>query len=311
MSQQHKVIVIGGGLAGLSAAHTILENGGSVVLLDKSAFLGGNSTKATSGINGAPTKTQKLVGGMAARDSAEAFEQDCLKGAAGVNHTTAPEHTIPLAKVLAHGSGSAVDWLVDRFNLDLSLISQLGGHSYPRTHRGKARFPGFTITYALMEALEEVCEKTNNEKAQIITKANVKRLLKDASGQVVGCEYSDKKGQTQQAFGPVVVCTGGYGADYTNTSLLSKYRPDVTSLPTTNGDHCTGDGIKMAQEIGAGVVDMESVQVHPTGLVNPSEPEAKVKFLAAEALRGVGGILLDANGNRFCDELGETGLRLR
>ena len=66
---------------------------------------------------------------MAARDSAEAFEQDCLKGAAGVNHTTAPEHTIPLAKVLAHGSGSAVDWLVDRFNLDLSLISQLGGHS--------------------------------------------------------------------------------------------------------------------------------------------------------------------------------------
>ena len=47
-----KVIVIGGGLAGLSAAHTILENGGSVCLLDKSAFLGGNSTKATSGING-------------------------------------------------------------------------------------------------------------------------------------------------------------------------------------------------------------------------------------------------------------------
>jgi len=50
--QQNKVIVIGGGLAGLSAAHTILENGGSVCLLDKSAFLGGNSTKATSGING-------------------------------------------------------------------------------------------------------------------------------------------------------------------------------------------------------------------------------------------------------------------
>ena len=253
---------------------------------------------------GAPTKTQKLVGGTAAQDSAEAFEQDCLKGAAGVDHTEAPEHTIPLAKVLAHGSGSAVDWLVDRFNLDLSLISQLGGHSYPRTHRGKARFPGFTITYALMEALEEVCEKTNNEKAEIITKANVQRLLKDSNGAVVGCEYSNKSGQLHQIFGPVIICTGGYGADYTSTSLLSKYRPDVTSLPTTNGDHCTGDGIKMALQIGAGVVDMESVQVHPTGLVNPSEPDAKVKFLAAEALRGVGGILLDTNGNRFCDELG-------
>ena len=64
-------------------------------------------------------------------------------------------------------------------------------------------------------------------------------------------------------------------------------------MPTTNGDHCTGDGIKMAEAIGAGTVDMTSVQVHPTGLVNPSEPEAKVKFLAAEALRGVGGVLLD------------------
>jgi|TARA_B110000977_G_C11042625_1_gene479393 succinate dehydrogenase/fumarate reductase flavoprotein subunit/predicted heme/steroid binding protein len=85
---------------------------------------------------------------------------------------------------------------------------------------------------------------------------------------------------------------------------LAKHRPELRSLPTTNGDHCTGDGIKMALAVGAGTVDMASVQVHPTGLVHPGEPDAKVKFLAAEALRGVGGILLDANGERFCDELG-------
>jgi aspartate oxidase len=44
-------------------------------------------------------------------------------------------------------------------------------------------------------------------------------------------------------------------------------------------------------------------QVHPTGLVDPREPEAKVKWLAAEALRGVGGLLLDGKGRRFCDEV--------
>eukprot|EP00421_Protoceratium_reticulatum_P015037 CAMPEP_0168394058 /NCGR_PEP_ID=MMETSP0228-20121227/19335_1 /TAXON_ID=133427 /ORGANISM="Protoceratium reticulatum, Strain CCCM 535 (=CCMP 1889)" /LENGTH=68 /DNA_ID=CAMNT_0008407453 /DNA_START=62 /DNA_END=265 /DNA_ORIENTATION=- len=55
-------IVVGGGLAGMSAANTVLENGGKVVLLDKSSFCGGNSTKATSGINGAATKTQKASG---------------------------------------------------------------------------------------------------------------------------------------------------------------------------------------------------------------------------------------------------------
>ena len=70
------------------------------------------------------------------------------------------------------------------------------------------------------------------------------------------------------------------------------------------GDHCTGDGIKMTMGAGGATVDMTSVQVHPTGLVHPSEPDAKVKFLAAEALRGVGGLLLTNKGQRFVDELG-------
>jgi aspartate oxidase len=73
--------------------------------------------------------------------------------------------------------------------------------------------------------------------------------------------------------------------------------------PTTNGDHCTGDGHKMAMLVGAKGIDLEKVQVHPTGLVDPKDPEAKVKFLAAEALRGVGGLLIDNTGSRFVDEL--------
>jgi len=78
----------------------------------------------------------------------------------------------------------------------------------------------------------------------------------------------------------------------------------LAHLPTTNGDHCTGDGLKMSMAVGADTVDLEWIQVHPTGLVHPDEADAKVKFLAAEALRGVGGLLLDMDGNRFCNELG-------
>ena len=77
----------------------------------------------------------------------------------------------------------------------------------------------------------------------------------------------------------------------------------LRQLPTTNGDHCTGDGIKMARALGAGAVDMEAVQVHPTGLIHPDSPDDKVRFLAAEALRGEGGLLLNAEGVRFVDEL--------
>ena len=64
-------------------------------------------------------------------------------------HNPHPSNPPPQThQVLTHESGPAVDWLCDSFKLDLSLVSQLGGHSYPRTHRGNAKFPGFTITCA-------------------------------------------------------------------------------------------------------------------------------------------------------------------
>jgi flavocytochrome c len=157
------------------------------------------------------------------------------------------------------------------------------------------------ITYAQMERLEDLAV-SNPERVKIIKKARVSKLLKDESGAVQGVEYVHN-GKTETAYGPVILATGGYAADFTEDSLLKKYRPELVKLPTTNGDHCTGDGQKLAMSIGAHGIDMEKVQVHPTGLVDPNEPDAKVKFLAAEALRGVGGLLLDNEGKRFVDEL--------
>lgn len=158
-----------------------------------------------------------------------------------------------------------------------------------------------TITYALMEQYEDLA-KANPARATLVKKARVTSLLVE-NGQVVGVQY-EKDGKQFTERGPTVLATGGYAADFTSTSLLKKYRPELWDLPTTNGDHCTGDGIKMTLAIGGNTIHMDKVQVHPTGLVDVKDPKAKVKFLAAEALRGVGGILVDANGNRFADELG-------
>merc|ERR1711877_27723 len=141
-----------------------------------------------------------------------------------------------------------------------------------------------------------------SDKARIVTKAKVTELICNNS-MVVGCKY-EKGGEVAKEFGCVILCSGGFGADFSSDSLLAKYRPDLLHLPTTNGEHCTGDGIKMAEAIGAKSIDLEWVQVHPTGLVKPDDPDAKIKFLAAEALRGVGGLVLDANGKRFANELG-------
>merc|ERR1711972_558444 len=281
-------IVVGGGLAGMSAANQTIECGGKAVLLDKSSFCGGNSSKATSGINGAGTKTQKAKD---IPDNADIFVADTLKGGA-----KRPE----LATVLCKNSAADVDWLIEKFDLDLSLVARLGGHSQPRTHRGAERFPGMTITYALIQMLEKGSEKT--DRGRIITKACVNKLITNGNA-VVGCEYA-KGGQQFKEFGPVVFASGGFGADFGQDSLLAKYRPDLLHLPTTNGEHCTGDAIKMGEAIGAETIDLEWVQVHPTGLVKPDDPDAKVKFLAAEALRGVGGLIFDANGKRFANEVG-------
>ena len=290
-TQMAQVVVVGGGLAGLSACHTILDRGANVVLLDKNLFLGGNSTKATSGINGAGTATQLKLG---IPDNKHIFYQDSAKSARA-------EIVPSLTKVLTHQSGDAVEWIQDKFKVDLSLVSRLGGHSQPRTHRGTEQFPGMTITYALMSTYEDAC-KAMPKRAKLVTKATAESLIFE-NGAVVGVNYK-KDGKMHKIHGTVILATGGYAADFTDTSLLKKHRPELWDLPTTNGDHCTGDGIKMSMAIGGNTIHMDKVQVHPTGLVDPREPDAKVKWLAAEALRGVGGLLLDADGKRFADELG-------
>ncbi|KAF2869330.1 fumarate reductase [Massariosphaeria phaeospora] len=287
-----RIIVVGGGLSGLSAAHTIYLSGGNVVLLDKNNFMGGNSTKATSGINGALTRTQvdeKIA------DSVKQFYDDTLKSA---RDKARPD----LIKVLTYKSAAAVEWLQDVFNLDLTLVSRLGGHSFPRTHRGHdAKFPGMAITYALMQRFEELAE-AEPERVQLVKKAKVTKVNKEGNV-ATGVTYLFN-GEETILEGPVVLATGGYAADFTETSLLKKHRPDTFDLSTTNGAHATGDGHKMLMAMGANGIDMDKVQVHPTGLVDPKDPTAKTKFLAAEALRGEGGILLNNKGQRFCDDLG-------
>jgi flavocytochrome c len=157
------------------------------------------------------------------------------------------------------------------------------------------------ITYALMQRLEELAE-TEPHRVRIIKKARVTGLNKEGNT-ITGVKY-EHNGETLSLDGPVVLATGGYAADFGEGSLLKQHRPDTFGLATTNGSHATGDGQKMVMAIGGNGIDMDKVQVHPTGLVDPKDPGSKWKFLAAEALRGEGGILLNADGDRFCDELG-------
>ena len=148
------------------------------------------------------------------------------------------------------------------------------------------------ITYALMQRLEELVE-TDPERIQIIKKARVTRINKEGN-KITGVTY-EFGGEESSIDGVVVLATGGYAADFGNSSLLKKHRPDTFDLASTNGTHATGDGLKMLMEIGGNGIDLDKVQVHPTGLVDPKDPGSKWKFLAAEGMSAYIGVTLSSS----------------
>ncbi|KAJ8902263.1 hypothetical protein NDN08_006670 [Rhodosorus marinus] len=281
-------IVVGGGLAGLTAAVTALENGcRSVTIIEKNAFLGGNSAKATSGMNSVNTNES---------DSPDQFIADTLKAGHEINDEN-------LVQMVAFQSSDALRWLRETLKLDMKDSTRLGGHSFRRTWRfspmpdGRPQPVGWTIMKTLIDAL-----KSDEYKDRLNIKLNnaVKGLLGSEESGVVGV-LSEFSGETEEIHADaVVLASGGYCA---GGDVLLKYAGEKAKFPTTNGPWATGDGIKLGMEFGAAARDMEHVQVHPTSFVNKSDPFASTNFLAPESLRGTGGMLVNAEGKRFVNEL--------
>eukprot|EP00752_Nemacystus_decipiens_P001221 g1221.t1 len=289
------VVVVGGGLAGLAASIEASRAGAPVILMEKANRIGGNSAKATSGINGALTAAQRENDHS---DTLESFTNDIIKSGGG---RSTPE----LVDVLVQKSAEAVEWL-ETFGLDLSLLSQCGGHEAPRTHRippgadGRPVPVGWTTVQKVYKFVED-----HPDQVSVMTNSDVQSLMTNDDGHVTGVRYQQGgEGEViELPAASVVLTTGGYAYDRSQGSLLSQFAPERLHLATTSGPQATGDGVRLGQAAGASLVDMDQVQVHPTSLVNPDDPTNLSKFLAPESMRGSGGILLDAQGKRFANEL--------
>ncbi|MBW9212134.1 MULTISPECIES: flavocytochrome c [Terrabacteria group] len=310
------VVVVGAGGAGLTAAITAKQAGKNVVVLEKKAIAGGNSTLSTGGMNAAKTKLQdknKFVEGSGIEktlknaekyselkpladkvktqyteykknpsgyfDSVDLFVLDTMIGGKNLNNRT-------LVETLTKNSASAIDWLKEN-GADLSQVGSFGGASVKRIHKpvnaeGKTIAVGSYLVPILQKKAEELGVK-------IIYEAAVKEILvKD--GKAVGVKAD---GYTVNAKS-VVLTTGGFAG---NAEMVVKLKPELKSMATTNTSGITGDGIKMAEAIGANTVDMNQIQIHPT-------VEYESKSLITEGLRGDGAILVNSEGKRFFDEVG-------
>lgn len=286
-----EIAVIGSGLAGLTSAISLAESGKikTIHLFEKEPVLGmmSNSNKASSGINGVGTKAQLTAG---IRDTVEAFFDDTLKAGKNMNDKA-------LVKELADSSKTAVEWLTEEAKIDLSLVSKLGGHSERRTHRVHNGAVGYTI-------IKTLCDKLVNEYSDTVKihlKSRVTKLIYDGE-KVTGLEFVENSGteETVLNVSNIVLATGGFSA---SKELVSKYSPKAWDLPSSNGVNTTGDGIQLIQDLDVELLDMEHIQIHPTGFVDPQDPENGHKILAGEVLRGIGGLILNSNGERFVNEM--------
>ncbi|CAI5977284.1 unnamed protein product [Closterium sp. NIES-65] len=181
---------------------------------------------------------------------------------------------------------------------------------HPRTHRSKPDGKPMNIGFRIMSVLIKYVEALPADKAKVVKQARVTALLTDDSGAVTGVKYetpaadgSGGKEETEVKASAVILATGGYSADKAEGGLLDQHTPKLRNLATTNGPFATGDGVRLGVAAGAGLIHMDQVQLHPTGYVDPKDPRNPVKFLAPEALRGCGGILLNEKGDRFVNEL--------
>ena len=320
------VVVVGAGGAGMTAAITAAGEGKSVVILESQSMVGGNSVRATGGMNAGKTvyqdenefgesagveKTLKTAAEKYADnetitalaktvseqwaayqanptgyfDSVELMELDTMIGGKGIND---PE----LVETLCANSADAIDWL-DEHGITLHNVSSFGGASVKRIHR-PVNAEGKTVSVGsyMIPLLQENCEKAG---VKMMLDTTATEILTDANGAAVGVKATGASGETVTVNAKaVVLATGGFGA---NLDMVVKYKPELKGFMTTNAPGIQGQGIEMAQAIGAATVDMDQIQIHPT-------VEANTAALITEGLRGDGAILINEEGQRFIDEVG-------
>jgi succinate dehydrogenase / fumarate reductase flavoprotein subunit len=268
-THEHDVLIIGAGGAGLRAAIEALAQGAKVGVVCKSLLGKAHTVMAEGG----------LAAAMCNVDQADGWQphfRDTMRGGKFLNNwrmaqlhaMEAPERVRELEQWGA---------LFDRTDKGDILQRAFGGHTYKRLcHVGDRTG---------LEMIRTLQDRGVEMGFDVFMECTITKLLTD-NGRVVGAfGYWRESGRfVLFKAKSIVVCTGGIGKSWRVTS---------------NSWECTGDGMALAYEAGAELLDMEFVQFHPTGMVWPPGVQG---ILVTEAVRGEGGMLRNKNGERFMEK---------
>src|SRR5919112_6252662 len=285
------VLIIGSGSAGLRAAIGAHDAGTNVILISRSKSGDPHTTLARGGINAA-------LGTMDPEDNWMIHALDTLREGEFIGDYEKVE-------VLCKNAPDAIKELVNwgaRFHREKDgRLTQrfFGAHTYRRTV--------FYEDWTGLEIIRVLMEQVNKRKIKVIDNVYITKLLKlDDDGDDVNGErpLSSTATQEEQVVKEEVV--GALGVDIENNEfvvfecksliLAAGGYTRVYPVSSSRNFENYGEGVALAYEAGADLVDMEMVQFHPTGMV---WPEKAVGLLATEAIRGEGGNLLNSKGERF------------
>lgn len=270
------IVVIGAGGAGMTAAVEAVSAGRKVIVVEKMPIVGGNTSRATGGMNAAGTSIQAAAG---IKDDVETFYNDTFTGGKEEND---PE----MLRILVENSAAAVDW-VNELGAGLTRVSLSGGATNPRIHTPD---DGSAVGPVIVKVLHE---KLTELGVEILTETTAIDIIEEGDA-AVGIVAKTADGQEFKIKAKaVIIATGGFGA---NAEMVQSFRPDLVGFSTTNHSGATGDGLKLAEDLEADLDDIEFIQIHPT-------TDPKSGYMFTEGLRGDGAILVNQAGKRFTDEL--------
>ena len=273
---QCDLVIVGAGGAGLTAAVRATQEGAKVLVVEKMPFVGGNSLKASGGMNCAGTKFQEAAG--ITDSGVQEFIEDTMNGGHQLND-------LELVTTMAENSSDAVDWL-ESIGAPLPKVAATGGTTHKYLHSPE---DGSPVGAYLVEKLQEECQR---QKIAILLNARATEILME-NGAAAGVVVEDAKYIYTVKAGAVILATGGFGSNF---DLMCSFNPGLANAVTTNHPGATGDGILMAEAVGAATVDMDKIQLHPTVYQETS-------MLVSEKMRSLGSILVNQEGKRFCNDL--------
>lgn len=282
----YDVVVVGAGFAGLAATHSAQENGANTILVEKMPMIGGQSA-----INGGQyaAYTSDIAAGLQEKfnlepDTASQHIEDTLTGGDNMNN---PE----LVEVMVYGSPIYFNKLLENGLVVRDTLARPGGHYGFRTYVTEN-----SIGADIVNLQEQIVRDSG---AEIKTNTKMVQLFREDDGRVVGIQVATNDGlKTIKAKKGVILTTGGFSS---NKEMRQKYNPSLTpDMPTTNNVSSTGEGLVMAEGIGAATMQLGYIQRYPWA--NPNTGVLDTPAVIPFTGPSYGIVYVDQEGNRYVNE---------